>query len=33
MQGEDKLILKGFIKAGIYGAINDAQEIFESVEN
>ena len=33
MQGEDKLILKGFKEAGIYGAINDAQEIFERVEN
>ena len=33
MQGEDKLILKGFKEAGIYGANNDAQEIFERVEN
>ena len=33
MQGEDKLILKGFKEAGIYGAISDAQEIFERVEN
>ena len=33
MQGEDKLILKVFKEAGIYGAINDAQEIFERVEN
>ena len=29
MQGEDELILKGFKEAGIYEAINDAQEIFE----
>ena len=33
MQGEDKLILKGFKEAGIYGVISDAQEIFERVEN
>ena len=26
MQGEDELILKGFKEAGIYEAINDAQE-------
>ena len=28
MQGEDELIQKGFKDAGIYEAINDAQEIF-----
>ena len=33
MQGEDELILKGFKEAGIYEAINDAQEVFERVEN
>ena len=33
MQGEDELILKGFKEAGIYEAINDAQEGFERVEN
>ena len=33
MQGEDELILKGFKEAGIYEAINDAQEIFERKEN
>ena len=33
MQGEDELILKGFKEAAIYEAINDAQEIFERVEN
>ena len=32
IQGEDDLILKGFKEAGIYKAINDAQEIFEIVE-
>ena len=29
IQGEDELILKGFKEAGIYEAINEAQEIFE----
>ena len=33
IQGEDELILKGFKDAGIYKAINDAQEIFERVES
>ena len=33
IQGEDELILKGFKEAGIYEAINDAQEIFERVGN
>ena len=33
MQGDDELILKGFKEAGIYEAINDAQEVFERVEN
>ena len=33
MQGEDELILKGFKEASIYEAINDAQEVFERVEN
>ena len=33
MQGEDELILKGFKEAVIYEAINDAQEVFERVEN
>ena len=33
MQGEDELILKGFKEAGIYEAINDAQEILERKEN
>ena len=33
IQGEDKRILKGFKEADIYEAINDAQEIFERVEN
>ena len=32
MQG-DELIQKGFKEAGIYEAINDAQQIFERVEN
>ena len=27
------VILKGFKEAGIYEAINDAQEVFERVEN
>ena len=30
---DDELILKGFKEAGIYEVINDAQEIFERVEN
>ena len=33
MQGEYELTLKGFKGVGIYEAINDAQEIFERVEN
>ena len=33
MQGEDELILKGFKEAGVYEAINHAQQIFESVES
>ena len=33
MQGEYELILKGSKGVGIYEAINDAQEIFERVEN
>ena len=32
-QGEDELILKGFKETSIKGPINDAQEIFERVEN
>ena len=33
MQGEYEPILKGSKGVGIYEAINDAQEIFERVEN
>ena len=33
MQGEDELILIGYKQTGIYKAINNAQEIFERVEN
>ena len=33
MQGENDLILKGFKDIVIYETNNDAQEIFESVEN
>ena len=33
MQEDDELILKGFEEAGIYEAINDAQEILKRVDN
>ena len=33
MQGENDIITKGFKEAGIYEAINDADKVFERVEN